>query len=211
MKMKQLSAASSFLNIKASAEKIWPMNIATKIRDHKTHVIRLRLDNVQQLFNSLDPSPFVGRDLDADAEAFIFDWAAEYPASGDFCLELTLTGAFDDKERNRVEAAIHNYFSERARFCQSERRQLMREGRLSLLIGLLFLGFCMGMSRALENHVPASGFAALLSEGLMVGGWVAMWRPMEIFLYRWWPLVRRRRIYRRLADMAVVVVENPQV
>lgn len=187
------------------------MNITTKKPDHRPHVIRLRLDSVHQLFNSLDPSPFVGRDLDADAEAFIFDWAVEYPLKGDFCLELTLVRALDDKEKNRVEAAIHNYFSERARFCQNERRQLMREGRLSLLIGLLFLGLCMGIGRILENNVPASGFAALLSEGLMVGGWVAMWRPMEIFLYRWWPLVRRRRIYRRLAEMTVVVAESPQL
>jgi len=31
---------------------------------------------------------------------------------------------------------------------------------------------------------------------------------MEIFLYRWWPLVRRRRVYRRLADMSVVVLQQ---
>ena len=22
----------------------------------------------------------------------------------------------------------------------------------------------------------------------MIGGWVALWRPMEIFLYDWWPI-----------------------
>ena len=49
-------------------------------------------------------------------------------------------------------------------------------------------------------------FAELLSESLMIGGWVAMWRPMEIFLYRWWPIVRHRRTYMRLAEMAVTVI-----
>ncbi|WP_415176918.1 hypothetical protein [Porticoccus sp.] len=58
----------------------------------------------------------------------------------------------------------------------------------------------------MSNPVPYSGFAELLSEGLMIGGWVAMWRPMEIFLYRWWPIVRRRRTYIRLAEMPVTVI-----
>jgi hypothetical protein len=173
---------------------------------HAPHVIRLQLDNIQQLFNSLDPSPFLGRDLDTNAEAFIMDWAQEYPAKGDFCLEITLATAISAQEKNRLEQAIHNYFNERARFCQHELRQLMREGRLSLVIGLSFLGFCLGISRLLANHIPYGGFAELLGEGLLVGGWVAMWRPMEIFLYRWWPIVRRRRIYLRLAGMPVTVI-----
>ena len=171
-----------------------------------SHIIRLRLDNIHQLFNSLDPSPFLGRDLDTDAEGFIMDWAQEYPTKGDFCLEITLTTAISAQEKSRLERAIHNYFNERARFCRHELRQLMREGRLSLVIGLSFLGLCLGISRLLANHIPYSGFAELLSEGLLVGGWVAMWRPMEIFLYRWWPIVRRRRIYLRLANMPVTVI-----
>ena len=33
--------------------------------------IQLRLRELAQLFNSMDPSPFLDRDLDADAEEFI--------------------------------------------------------------------------------------------------------------------------------------------
>jgi hypothetical protein len=171
------------------------------------HVIRLRLDSIHQLFNSLDPSPFVGRDLDGDAEAFIMAWAMEYPPKGEFCLEITLPSPLSSGEQDRVERAIHNYFTEQARFCRNEFRQLMREGRLSLVIGLTFLALCIAAGRLLENHLPGSGFGELLGEGLLVGGWVAMWRPMEIFLYRWWPVVRQRRIYRRLATMVVRVLD----
>lgn len=41
----------------------------------------------------------------------------------------------------------------------------------------------------------------LLIEGrtsLLIGGWGAMWRPLPIFLYEWWPVVRKRRIYHNL-------------
>ena len=42
-------------------------------------------------------------------------------------------------------------------------------------------------------------------EGLIILGWVALWRPMEIFLYEWWPILRERNLYRHLATAEVVV------
>jgi hypothetical protein len=45
----------------------------------------------------------------------------------------------------------------------------------------------------------------IVQEGLIIVGWVANWRPIEIFLYDWWPIVRRRRLYRRLASATVEV------
>jgi hypothetical protein len=40
-------------------------------------IIEIRLGKLQQLFNSLDPSPFHDRDLDHDAEEYILGWAEE--------------------------------------------------------------------------------------------------------------------------------------
>jgi len=45
----------------------------------------------------------------------------------------------------------------------------------------------------------------LLSESLIIGGWVALWRPMEIFLYDWWPIRAEARLLDRLAAMPVSV------
>ena len=54
----------------------------------------------------------------------------------------------------------------------------------------------------------ASTWAGLLREGLLIGGWVAMWRPMQIYLYEWWPLRRRERIYAKLGNMPVEVIHR---
>jgi hypothetical protein len=43
----------------------------------------------------------------------------------------------------------------------------------------------------------------LFEQGLLIVGWVAMWRPLEIFLYDWWPIVGERRIHGRLSRMEV--------
>jgi hypothetical protein len=43
----------------------------------------------------------------------------------------------------------------------------------------------------------------ILRESLLIGGWVAMWRPLEVFLYEWWPIRAEARLYDRLAAMPV--------
>ena len=43
------------------------------------HRIELNQRDVNQLFNTMDPSPFHGKDFDHDAEEFILSWALEFP------------------------------------------------------------------------------------------------------------------------------------
>jgi hypothetical protein len=40
------------------------------------HRIEVFVERIEQLFNSMDPSPFHERDLDDDAEEFIAGWVA---------------------------------------------------------------------------------------------------------------------------------------
>ncbi len=46
---------------------------------------------------------------------------------------------------------------------------------------------------------------ALISEGFLILGWVAMWRPVEVLLYDWWPLARRLALLRCLAAISIEV------
>jgi hypothetical protein len=53
-------------------------------------LIELRLNNVGQLFNTMDPSPFHERDLDHDAEEFILSWAREHESDSDLRIRIVL-------------------------------------------------------------------------------------------------------------------------
>ena len=48
--------------------------------NNKAGVIEIRIREMAQLFDSLDPSPFYERDLDPRAEEYIVSWAGELPA-----------------------------------------------------------------------------------------------------------------------------------
>jgi hypothetical protein len=49
----------------------------------------------------------------------------------------------------------------------------------------------------------------IFGEGMLIIGWVAMWRPLEIFLYEWVPIRRRCKIFAKLAEMKVIVQTKP--
>jgi len=152
----------------------------------------------------MDPSPFHERDLDDDAEEFIVSWAREFPRRDPVSLVVhvdQLPGHGD--ARHLLETAVHNYFAYRAKLNRHEFRHLLKEGRTSLIIGLAFLAACTLMSQLLRQR--AGTLPIVLREGLIIAGWVAMWRPMEIFLYEWWPLLRRGRLYEKLSRMRVEV------
>jgi hypothetical protein len=84
-------------------------------------------------------------------------------------------------------------------------RELGRDriGRRSLSIGILVLAVCLIVARSIPPSPQASAFGWILRESVLILGWVANWRPLEIFLYDWWPLARRRDLYLRLAAARV--------
>lgn len=167
--------------------------------------IELSLRDLGQLFNTMDPSPFHEKDLDRDAEEFILSWAEEFHRHEpvDLVVHLEKLPSGHDA-RQVVEQAVHHYFAYRARMNQLEFKRLMKRGRMSLLVGLSFLGLCLITNKLLvENHLEA--ISNFFSESLTIVGWVAMWRPMEIYLYEWWPLRRRGQILRKLSRMPIEV------
>ena len=86
--------------------------------------------------------------------------------------------------------------SGRAAAKRRELSQLFRTGRISLLDRPGLPGRGDPVAEALSSLISKEGWAWLVKESLIIGGWVALWRPLEIFLYDWWPDARRRAAVR---------------
>lgn len=167
--------------------------------------ISLKLRELSQLFNSMDPSPFIDRDLDHDAEEFIVSSAREAHGSRAFELVIHLDTPPDAQRAGETENAVQHYFSVRAELKRREFRQLLRRGHSVLAIGLLFLTTCLFLSGLVAKLSPPA-LAEVFHEGLIIVGWVAMWKPLEIYLYDWWPLRKEWLDLQRLARMRVRLV-----
>src|SRR3990172_8023848 len=77
--------------------------------------IELRLHDINQLFNSMDPSPFREKDLDLQAEEFIIDWAREFHRHEPLNLTIHLGKILNaDMNAQTIGEAVRNHFRYRA-------------------------------------------------------------------------------------------------
>lgn len=168
-------------------------------------VIEVHVAELRQLFNSIDPSPFGEQDLDPKAEEFIVGWAREVPRTAPLQLLVYLDRpAGLPNEAEALRDAVRRFFQGRAEASRRRLHQLFRVGRWSLLIGILFLAVSLAVGSVVERALGGR-LGTVLQEGFLIGGWVAMWRPLEIFLYDWWPMQADIRLCRRLSAMPVQI------
>ncbi|MFZ5491523.1 MAG: hypothetical protein ACOY6E_03340 [Pseudomonadota bacterium] len=172
-------------------------------REGDLYLVEVHLRELRALFNSLDPAPFLDKDLDDEAEQYIVGAVEEFPLATPLKLVIHVpaTAPHDPGQALLVES-IRGYFDYRAAHAGRRLNLLLRQGRLSLLIGIGFLFACLG-ARTVVAGMLTGTLRDILAEGLLISGWVAMWRPLQIYLYDWWPLVRHRRILRKTRDLPV--------
>jgi hypothetical protein len=170
----------------------------------KCVVIKVHVAELKQLFNSIDPSPFRNKDIDPKAEEFIVGWAKDIPRDALLGLEVDLdrpAGLPD--EAAVLRDAIHEFFFQRGHAFRRRLRELFRIGRTSLVIGLIVLALAVALGDFLASLMKGNRIGEILRASLTIGGWVSMWRPLEIFLYDWWPIRNEARLSDRLAAMPV--------
>jgi hypothetical protein len=168
--------------------------------------IAVRIASLSQLFNSLDPFPFQERDLDKNAEEFIAGWARELPRDEPIHIMLHLPAAEAQKpECEEVGEALRKYFAYRAEVTQRDLNELFRTAQRALLIGMSVLAVGLLSTQFITSQLGESGFARYFQEGVIIMSWVANWKPMEMFLYDWWPVLRTRNLYRRLSNATVEI------
>jgi hypothetical protein len=77
---------------------------------------------------------------------------------------------------------------------------------ISLVIGVAVLAGAIWAGETLSHALGGGNLARVLGQSLHIGGWVALWEPMQIFLYEWWPILSDIRLYEQLSTMPVKIV-----
>jgi len=191
-----------------------PLGVPSLLREREAmaastgNAIELRVDDIAQLFDTLDPYPFPERDLNRDAEEYIVGWARELAPQQ----SLRIIVHHPDTPHQRsaflaLSEAMVGYFESRSLAIQRELNELFRIGRYSLAIGIVTLIACLLLAQLAAGLLHDAPFRRLVEESFLILGWVANWRPLDIFLYDWWPLARKRDLYRRIA--AARIEEKP--
>jgi len=159
-----------------------------------------------QLFDTLDPATHQEKDLSPKIDEYIVESALDLPGNGPYALTVHLEQPGGGDEERLVGEAVRAHFARRARSQSRRLRRLLRRGLVSLGIGLAFLVAVVLAGQLAGRVIGGGGLGILFRESLLIAGWVAMWRPLEIFLYDWWPIAGERRLHDRLSRITVRVV-----
>jgi hypothetical protein len=163
------------------------------------HVIDVRVDRLDQLFDNRDPAPFRQRDLDPDLVEYLTA-AGEDLRGGDpirVAFWLTDPGPCDE-----LEPAYRAHFAYELDRLRRTHRRHRRAGVVALGLALLLLVTSLSLAQLAKNLANES-LALALKEGLTIFSWVVLWRPVEILIYDWIPVRRQRSVLRRLRDAPV--------
>jgi hypothetical protein len=183
------------------------MPVRKRHRAVRSTSVSVHVRDLSQMFNSLDPSPFWDRDLDRSAASFIEDEFSDKRSAEVWHLHVSTHGGAE--LAGDLQAAVENYYSRLAASARRELAELRRMGHIALAFGLAFLLLSMSARELLLRFVEALPRA--LDEGLIILAWVGLWRPAEMLAYEWIPLMRKRRLYERLAGVRVAVRSNMSV
>ncbi len=174
--------------------------------DARPTEVAIRVSTVGQIFNPFDRSPFRERDIAAGVEEFLVGWVRELPQGTPFTIAVYVPAEEMSKPQgSAIGAAFTYYFNTRTRVAEQDLRELFRVGRRFLAIGLVVLAACLTASQVAASIIANAVVARVLEESLIIVGWVANWRPIEIYLYDWLPIRRRINLNRRIAAAKVEV------
>lgn len=166
--------------------------------------IDLKLKTARHLFDNRDPAPFRERELDAEAVEYILGSVAEL---GQGPLSLVLT--FEEADASLPPEVVRDAIAAQLRYeiekAGTRLTTHWRRTRYLLGVGLTVLVAFLSLAELSSHRLSEGPLRQILREGLVITGWVAMWRPLEALLYDWWPLIRHRRRLTQLAAAQIVV------
>lgn len=170
--------------------------------------IDIVMKDARQLFDMRDPSPYRERDLDDDAVEYLLGAAGDIGTRTKLRVAIAIEGAPDAVLTAEVIAtAIRAHLAYERERQRRKVRDVLAQGRRSLAIGIGALTVLLSLAE-LTTLLPGSHLLQVVHEGLVISGWVAMWRPLELLLYDWWPHVEQRRLIERLLAADIVVTHR---
>ena len=171
-----------------------------------TPEIKLQLTNINELLRS-PISIYHKRTLKSDAEEFIVEEAEALPRKGAINMKVHLPLS-EVKHKDDVALAIHRHFSYRREQSQKKYKGVLAYGWRILFIALCLLAVIFSLTEITLHLMGDNRLVLFIRESFIILGWVALWRPMELLLYDWYPIKTNINLYYRLEHSNVQVIVN---
>ena len=166
--------------------------------------ITLNLLNINELLRS-PVSLYRKRTLKTDAEEFIVEEAEALPRKAAINMKVHLALS-EVKHKDDIAPAIHRHFCYRREQSQKKYKRILQYGWRILFIALGLLAVIFSLTEIAIRFMPDNRLVLFIRESFIIFGWVALWRPMELLLYDWYPIKTNINLFYRLEHSNVQVI-----
>lgn len=169
------------------------------------HWIEVRIKNPLQLFDIRDPAPFRERDLDVHFIEYVMAAIRKFSLSDSLKIVIYVESAeTQDLPSSMIREAIYSFLAYQIDLQKGDLKSFIRRAQVFFLIGLLMLVACLSVAQGLTVPTPP-GSIGILREGIIIFGWVSIWKPIELVLFDWYPLYEKLRYYKKLLTTDVEI------
>jgi hypothetical protein len=173
---------------------------------YETSEIKLQLININELLRS-PISLYRKRTIKSDAEEFIVEEAEALPRKAAINMKVHLALS-EAKHKDEIAIAIHRHFCYRREQSQKKYKRTFQYGWRILFIALGLLAVIFSITEIAVRLIPDNRLVLFIRESFIILGWVALWRPLELLLYDWYPVKTNINLYYRLEHSNVQVIIN---
>lgn len=163
-------------------------------------IIKISTKKVEDLYDDFDKqSSFLKKDLNEDLVSYIIDSVSEIDKDN-FCIKFYIEEIVDEKKQIKIKNSIKQYFHYLAELEKKRMQEQRKNSFIFMIIGFIFT------TLALLTGDSESFVIKLLSEGMMVAGWVSLWESLATFLIKWLPLTKKLKLFKRVFSCDVQFV-----
>lgn len=186
---------TSFYRPKPGADGVWELPLV--------------LETVSEAGETTIPLPLPYRKLNAEVLEYLEDVAQQLPKgeAARIVVYLPMEEIRPGLEQ-KLNKVLDIYGDARLAKLKREEKRALGKSLSALAWGFAFMLVCqiIGVLADFPEHPTLTN---TISEGFLVLGWVALWKPFETLLFDWKPSVGRTKLHERLAEMPVVLRPLP--
>ncbi len=170
------------------------------------YIIAVNIERLEEFYDTLDPSYLYEKDLNPNLARYLTERIVVFPEKTDVKIEFHVPSEFKEKNyaADMTQAFRKHFEFEYLNSMVHKNKRIKKGLKTFFYAGIIFMSL-MTLSILIKSVGRDNVILKLISEGLFIGGWVSLWKPIEILIYDWLPLYEDERKYKRLRDIKVKI------
>lgn len=164
--------------------------------------IKVEISKLGQLITVDNANTYPGTGVDSDASEYLHNKADLIRLNHDVRLEVSIP-KISGEEKELATKVLHRFFDYKTQVAKKDLAHNFAQGITSIIFSVILVISCALIYILFKVLGASDGLMTLISSILIIACWVAVWTPVEIFLFNWWPIRHEVRVYRKLSTMEV--------